>query len=255
MTNPNYMVPAPVAAGRALCLAALWHRTRIETMRSRRIAPHESNVADLKRTSQRLADELNDWLKSEQLWDALSDSERTVLSRPAGGITRQELIHGSWRTEALAVVLWALNRVEGLPTYDTLADPEMSLEQIPLNQDVRGFVAKAELRSCDVLRDARAEAELWHWRARTYQIQHERDRSPLPNGRTYAEIIRTAAANGEEHGLFVAIDGDFPVFGKAYRDATDEEWSKLSSIASERHYALNWLCGDADDWDYVLTDT
>lgn len=55
--------------------------------------------------------------------------------------------------------------------------------------------------------------------------------------------------------MFVAIDGDFPAFDKAYREATAEESEVLRSIALERHYTLNWLCGMGEDWDEVPTDT
>jgi hypothetical protein len=41
------------------------------------------------------------------------------------------------------------------------------------------------------------------------------------------------------------IGGDFPAFGKSYRDATHEKYSQLQSKAAERHHAMNWLCGSA----------
>jgi hypothetical protein len=37
------------------------------------------------------------------------------------------------------------------------------------------------------------------------------------------------------------IGGDFPAFGKSYRDATREECSQLQSKAAERHHAMNYL--------------
>ncbi len=45
--------------------------------------------------------------------------------------------------------------------------------------------------------------------------------------------------------------------GKAYRDLDDDEWSTVSSIAMERHFALNWLSGYApnNNWDETPTET
>ena len=49
----------------------------------------------------------------------------------------------------------------------------------------------------------------------------------------------------------------FLAFGKAYRDLGPEEYAIATSIARERHFALNWLCGHApgNRWDETPTDT
>jgi len=54
-----------------------------------------------------------------------------------------------------------------------------------------------------------------------------------------------------------SIDEDFPAFGRAYRDLSSDEWAAVKSIAMERHFALNWLCGYAPEngWDDTPTDT
>lgn len=39
------------------------------------------------------------------------------------------------------------------------------------------------------------------------------------------------------------------------RRQEDVDHSEMTSIAIERHYALNWLCGYAEDWDSVPTET
>jgi hypothetical protein len=38
-------------------------------------------------------------------------------------------------------------------------------------------------------------------------------------------------------------------------NAFDSEWSEMTSIARERQYGLNWMCGYSSDWDDVPTDT
>src|SRR5579871_4960160 len=51
-------------------------------------------------------------------------------------------------------------------------------------------------------------------------------------------------------------DGDFPAFGNPYWDISEEEYSIATSIAVERHQALNWICGRAPNnrWDETPTD-
>jgi hypothetical protein len=63
-----------------------------------------------------------------------------------------------------------------------------------------------------------------------------------------------AAAGGH---IPAPIDEDFPAFGRAYRDLSPEQWSLANSIAVERHFALNWLCGHArgNRWSATPTDT
>jgi hypothetical protein len=105
----------------------------------------------------------------------------------------------------------------------------------------------------------RGIAELWHWRARTRQIvEMGHSTASLPPGITLDTIVAEAAAAAVADGLFpAAIDSDFPAYGKAYRDASPEEYALLVSIAVERHRAMNWLCGRArrNRWAETPTDT
>ena len=75
---------------------------------------------------------------------------------------------------------------------------------------------------------------------------------------SYDDIVRHVARNAARQGTIpTCIEDDFPARGKAYRALSKEEWSEVTSIAVERHYALNWLCGHATEnkWDETPTDT
>ena len=109
----------------------------------------------------------------------------------------------------------------------------------------------ARLRSESEIGAARETAEAWLWRARTTFIQKNPEKYPPLDGWTYEEIIGAAAKNLQEKGLFKAIRNDFPAVGKSYAELSDEEWQTLRSIAGERLYGLNWICGYAEDWDRV----
>ena len=47
------------------------------------------------------------------------------------------------------------------------------------------------------------------------------------------------------------------VGGKAYCDLSAEEWANVTSISTERHFALNWVSGLAPQnrWDETPTAT
>ena len=140
-----------------------------------------------------------------------------------------------------------------MPAYDQPAFNSDLMELVPHPGDSQAFIANAELRKAHAISEARDLAELWLWRARTTQLQ--REHSEPPKGMTYESIIAETAKKAQEDGLFTAIDGDFPALHRAYAKLSEREWETMRSIATERLYALNWLCRDAEDWDEVSTDT
>jgi hypothetical protein len=123
------------------------------------------------------------------------------------------------------------------------------------------LIKNATLRSADEITKQRDLAELWHWRSRTRQLQESGkmpDTIPGSGGKNINEIIQMAATKAAEDGAFpAAIGGDFPAFNKPYRDAISKEFSRLTSIAMERHRAFNWLCGFApgNRWADTPTET
>lgn len=73
---------------------------------------------------------------------------------------------------------------------------------------------------------------------------------------TFKEIIKEVAERAyKEHAIPIMQDRDFSLFGKPYYKLTEEEYSIATSIAMERHYTLNWLCGYSTDWDTTPIDT
>lgn len=254
MGKDNNVLPAQAVTRRALCLAALCYRGHIEASLAGRNVPVRHGGRELK-CGIGMVVRINNWLASERLRDALSADEKRFLDARLGDVGPPEVINATWRTEALAVLLWAFRLAEDIPPYDTKCHLDSALERISFLKDTRAIVADARLRSLVELQDARRIAELWHWRARTYQMAHEPDRHRRPTDKSEEEFVRAAATSAKHDGRFATINGDFSVFGKPYREATEEEWQLLLSIARERHYGLNWLTGIGEDWDEVLTDT
>jgi hypothetical protein len=177
----------------------------------------------------------------------LSPHEATLVARPPSEWDAQDRLDALWRGEALGTLAWALSLVEAMPAYDTPFD------HLELARDLD--VAAAELRPLDELQRARATARLWHWRARTALLQHEGSLALPERWRSLDQLVAAAAMRGYEEGhLPPPARGDFAAFGTTYRRLDDEQRALAWSIASERHHALEWLCGSTP-WDDTPTDT
>ncbi len=192
-------------------------------------------------------------LKREGAWADASEAERKFITGDLTSRSQQEFLNAVWGVESLACCLWALSALDLLQPYDAPYAAEL-LERL---KQVR--LADARLRGHEELERERSIAELWHWRARTRQIIEEgMPLPPLPNNLTLTDVVagtaRAAAGAGE---IPAPIGDDFPAFGVAYRDLSPEMYITVTSIAMERHKALNWICGRAPghQWDRTPTDT
>jgi hypothetical protein len=200
-------------------------------------------------------------LREEGLWPDLSPKEKEYAKATMVTRTQQQQIDATWRLEAVAVLLWSLSMAEEMAPYDAMHKVEL-LKQIP--PDLRSFLNGVRLRDESEIDQARETAELWHWRSRTRQLIERGDPFPVDESlkaaglNCYDDIVRMAAKKAaEDKTIPECIGEDFPACDKAYRDLTEEEWPRVHSITSERHFALNWICGYAPDnkWDETPTDT
>jgi len=191
------------------------------------------------------------------LWGEMEQRERDFMQSAPTAATQQSLLDITWLAESAVCLLWALGYVAELPPYDQEADPK-EMKALP-QQTLKLLVENATLLPADGIMKQRNLAELWHWRSRTRQLQ-ESGKTPdeLPKGWTIDQIIQTVATKAAENGSFPALIGnDFPALGKPYRELTPDEFSRLTSIAMERHRAFNWLCGYApgNNWAETPTET
>jgi hypothetical protein len=146
--------------------------------------------------------------------------------------------------------------LDKLPAYDTQTIPDQVLPLID-TRDINAFARAALRRPDPEIEEARACAELWHWRSRTRQLVEEGYHQP-PDEPGLDAIVRDVATQAARDGIVPSpIEGDFPVFGKAYRALSSDEWALARSIAMERHFALNWVSGysPGNEWDDTPTDT
>jgi hypothetical protein len=237
-------------AKRVLCLSAIVTRTKAE------FALHMSeggvpNSRQLEEASYALS--IEPWLKKEGLWEAASPGEKRLLQKKLGTWNEQEIADGQWREEALMVLHWSVSPSAKMPAYDQMAADSEIMNGVPNPKDSQKFISDSKLRPLNDITKARDIAELWLWRSRTTQIMNDGVRPP--KGTTFGKIISLTVAKAAQDGLFRPIDGDFPAFGKPFSKLTDDEWSTMNSISTERLYGLNWTCGYSDDWDNVSVGT
>ena len=156
------------------------------------------------------------------------------------------VIDAVWRGEALGTLLWALQLVE-LPAYDQPFDAD---------EVAATDLTEADLRDGDEIELERDSARLWHWRARTTELQAAGGVELPERYANFDQLIAATAMRGYEQGVLPApMRGDFRAYGKVYRHLSPEQHSEALSIAVERHHALNWLCGAGETWDDVPLDT
>lgn len=217
----------------------------------------EDDRAKLAAGTQQMFEQQIQKIRSTDLWDVFEDSEREFMQTGIFETTMRQRVDASWLAESIMCLLWALGCREQIPPYDQEVDPTSN--QFQKGDKARDLISKATLRHKAEIDRQRDLAELWHWRCRTHMLlATKKIPDALPNGTPMTEIIRMTAEKAAEEGIVDrTIDGDFPVFGKAYREVSEEQFSILTSIAMERHKAFNWLCGYApgNRWSETPTGT
>jgi hypothetical protein len=177
---------------------------------------------------------------------ALQEDVRAALRRLEGGDAEPGVVDAVWRAEALGTLLWAL-QLQPLPAYDK---PFRATDMAAAD------LKEADLRPGEELEAERDAARLWHWRARTSELAAAAPLELPPEYATVDQVVAATAMRGYEQGALPSpVRGDFPAFGKVYRQLTPAEHAEAHSIALERHRALNWLCGLGETWDDVPLDT
>jgi hypothetical protein len=177
---------------------------------------------------------------------ALRDELQAALRRLPHEGGDPEVVDAVWRGEALGTLLWTLQLAE-LPSYD---HPFSAGEIVGIDPGT------GDLREGEEIELERESARLWHWRARTTELQANGAVQLPPRFASFDQLIAATAMRGYEQGLLPApMRGDFRAYGKVYRHLSPQQRAEAHSIAVERHHALNWVTGDGKSWDDVPLDT
>lgn len=229
-------------AWRALCVGSLILRAHLENELKTEHRP--ADVVD------RAARGLEQWMRREGADAHCSKKEQALLGTVPGGWSEDDIADVSWRGETLGMLCWALGMLDCPSPWDTQFALEPAVVALRLLEHTAPVIAQARLRPAEEVLHQRDVAEVWHWRARSDQLQRRAGLAPSPPA-LQAALQKVAQAGT----VLEPLGGDFPTCGKPYRDLSPPESTRCARIAHERHYAMNWLCGYSRDWDKVPTDT
>ncbi len=214
----------PSIIRRALCVGALFFQGVQETVAQE--IPSEENLAVARK---HLA-----WVR-ENLWEDLTEAERALLSTDVGAWRDEALGTALARSETFGMLVWALSLLPKVPHYDEEFHGGALVEAY---EALRQGTVKPELRERWLLRRASTEAQRWHSRACVEPGAPHAAASlggMLPPRKPSDDPEVTAT--------------DFILFRKPYIHLTDEERERAHTIATGRHLAASWLCGQTADWD------
>jgi hypothetical protein len=203
------------------------------------------------------------------LSSSLANDEREFLHLGLSAASRTKACGFSWQIEAAACIAWALRLLPRLWPNDGQFDGGLDFQSLAAPE--RGLVQTATLRPMEEIQAAAERIKLWHWRARQLQLERQGYTWPPANAtpeqiadlqskglNSLDGVVRATARLAKTAGtLDEILDEDLVARGKPFRELTEEDLSELLGIASERHKALNWLCGLAPDnsWEEVPTET
>jgi len=221
-------------AQRALVLASLACRASLE---------EEPEHPTAVRTYQ----DLTEWIPAMGIKGEFEPAEWEVISSPLGQLPERDRIDMSWRSEGLAMLAWALRRIE-FPLYDQQVDgPAVGDALGFLNDDARKLLDAPELRSAEEL-DWLVELTLAvHWRLREYSLR--------PNAMNFAGFALKCQWAAMPVSDLTLVENDLALRGNPVSRAPERVFGECLSIARERQQAANWLIGTEPVYTEVTCDT
>lgn len=221
--------PAREVAARMLVLHALARRSIIESLAAEQEIDEEDDPDDL-------FFDLGGFVEASGVQTWLEPDEASVLRRPPGGISAQEV-----------------ERIGSSgPSLGALIDAVVPQTHGPLDLDdqtVSSLVTKLDLPSDEVAASLRETAELLLWRG---EIEVELCAASGHEKTALMRIIRETAEEAAIAGLVVlSADGDFASDAGAFGQLSDLDLAVFLIQAEARLKALNWLCGFGETWSDV----
>jgi len=87
-----------------------------------------------------------DWIAFLDVQEEIEPQEAALLKTPLGGLTERRVIDATWQAEGLAVLAWALGRLD-LPKHDEKVDPYAVTDALDfLSEDAAELIGSARLR-------------------------------------------------------------------------------------------------------------
>jgi hypothetical protein len=220
-------------ARRALVLAAVAIRGLIES------APNDDEAKDLHAR-------ILPWLRAIGADAELEPHETRILETPLGAAPPRDIVNASWRSEGLAVLAWALGAAE-LPPHDTFVETRAVADAIGFLAPAPRVLAEPKMRSREELEWMLGRLLGLHWRMRDFGLHaHAVD---------FKKFARENWFGGFDPAGIPFAGDDLAIDGVAIVEADSQSVRRTSSIALERHLAINWLSGFDVTYSEVDTST
>lgn len=181
------------------------------------------------------------WIEEVGLVDDLEPAEREMISTPLGELTSKQAVDGSWRSEGLYVLCWALHAQELLP-HDQIVAPGDASEAIGFLHPEALAGGGATLRTRIELDGFDRRQLALHWRFRDFSLRSA--------SMDFGAFVRNCAWAELEIDPALLADGDLAIDGKRIDRVDPARVRECLSIAGERHRAINWLRG----WDPIYSE-
>jgi len=218
-TVPEPAPPSPeMVARRAIVLATVSCRGVLE------LDPARDEAA-------RFWTRVSDWWSRLGLSAELEPREAALLAAAFGTSPQQQLVDASWRSEALSVLAWALQRA-GLPSHDEQVDPAVVASALGFLEDHTVLESPA-LRPAPELENYSNVAFTIHWRLVDYSLNHR--------ALDFAKFCETAWFGPLPLDGVRLVEGDLAIGKLPISRAAEHDVRNAMSAAQERHQAANWL--------------
>jgi AhpD family alkylhydroperoxidase len=192
--------------------------------------------------------ELLTWVETIGVGDELEPNEWEVLQRPIGRLEAFQQVNATWRLEGLVVLAWALGRYE-LPRHDQTVPVDPLLRSLEIFNTVgaKELLVNPRLRPREEIGKLRGRLFAVNWRLVNQRVN--------PGVIDFAEFARTCWFGPLDVSGLPLVDGDLALAGKRLDRASSELFGKASSIAVERHHAVNWLWEGPERYSDASEDT
>ena len=234
-------LPPPDAltvARRALILSAVVCRSHLETAKD-------------KEYRQQTAEYIHEWFDELDLWPHVEANEETIIRAEFGHLSRQLRSEGTWYVEGLAILAWALGRME-FPPHEDKVDPIVVTDALDfLSPDSGEFLASAALRPRKQLDAAREWFYDIHCTLRGFL--HRNNGGSLPDW--MPEQLSILGFDPNSSQSVVMIGNDLAFRSKPYTEAGLKALQEWESIINERHRAVIYLEGTDEPYTEISVDT
>ena len=116
-------------------------------------------------------DSVNEFLKNNSLWEKVSPEEKVLFKKEV--LSRKEKINISWRSEAIWLLLWAINKVDNLEIPTEQVEIAEIVSRLPdfLSNPIE-FTENVTIRPTSELLDISDLTYRLHWAVRNKELNN-----------------------------------------------------------------------------------